>query len=100
MQLSSQRLDRARGTADWGVAMKGSARHRHAGRARSAAATALCIASAVSAAGATPVLGTPTHSLVGTERYFGAQPPTPADCAAQGFRCFTPRAIQNTYDLP
>jgi subtilase family serine protease len=28
------------------------------------------------------------------------QPPTPSDCAAQGFRCFSPRTIQHTYDLP
>ncbi len=31
--------------------------------------------------------------------FIGAQP-DPAACAAAGFRCFSPLAIQNTYDLP
>jgi subtilase family serine protease len=38
--------------------------------------------------------------LAQTYRYLGSQPPTPAQCAAFGFRCFAPLAIQNTYDLP
>jgi subtilase family serine protease len=53
-------------------------------------------------AGVAPVMvaGPAVLPLAQTYRYLGSQPPMPADCAAAGFRCFGPQAIQNTYDLP
>jgi subtilase family serine protease len=53
-------------------------------------------------AGAAPLItaGPAVLPLAQTYHYFGSQPPSPADCAAAGFRCFAPQAIQNTYDLP
>jgi subtilase family serine protease len=80
--------------------MRASLRHRWSVWGRLVGAAGLCLASGISGGGATPTQGPAANSLVGAYRYLGQQPPTPADCAAQGFRCFGPQAIQNTYDLP
>ena len=80
--------------------MRGSPRGRHPGWLRPAATAAVCAVAALSPAGPVAVHGSTTHGLVGTERYIGTQAPSPGDCAALGFRCFGPRAIQRTYDLP
>ena len=45
----------------------------------------------------------PAQALYGspsTFRYLGTQTPSPLDCVALGFRCYTPHALANTYGLP